>query len=86
MYLVSHTPVSNAATTDVICLAGKNFVNTLTGLIQAAVGSELRPAIMSQAAGSLSKTVAAVAVGNVNDTQRRRRNQLPEVYSNLTLA
>ena len=37
--------------------------------------------IMSSVAPGLSKAVTRVAVGDVNDTQRRRRNRLPENYS-----
>jgi hypothetical protein len=40
---------------------------------------------MSQAAGTPTKVVTEVRVGGVNDTQRRRRNQLDEVYSIETL-
>lgn len=36
--------------------------------------------------GAVNQLVTRVRVGDVYDTQRRRRNQLPEVYSNATLA
>jgi len=41
---------------------------------------------MSQAAGTPSKGVTQVAVGNVTDTQRRRRNRLQETYAFESLA
>jgi hypothetical protein len=38
------------------------------------------PAIMSQAAGEKSNTISSVAVGRINDTQRRRYNRLTPEY------
>jgi hypothetical protein len=47
------------------------------------VGVEFRPVVASKVHGS-SRNIQAVRVGRVQDTQRRRRNSLPEGYVTAT--
>lgn len=75
------SPFAASANTAAMALNGKDFVNHITTQLNAATTATLFPCIMSQAAGTPTKLVANVAFGNVNDTQRRRRNRLQEVYS-----
>jgi len=83
---VATTPYAAEANAAAIASAGRTFINHVTGTINAATTAVLFPAIMSQAAGTPSRGVTAVAVGRVTDTQRRRRNRLLEQYSVQTLA
>lgn len=78
--MATPTPKSNTATTDTVVAAGVVFVNALTALINTDVTATLFPVIMSQT-GIISRGVTELAVGDVTDTQRRRRNRIPELYS-----
>lgn len=76
------TPFVAAATIATIATAFAVFVNGCNADIQANDGTQTSEAtIMTQVTGGVSKKIAQVAVGNVIDTQRRRRNQLAETYS-----
>lgn len=86
MDIATGFPITGSTTRDAVCLGAKNFINSLTGRINAVTTAIVEPAIMSQAAGHPAKGVTQVRVGGVNDTQRRRRNQLTEVYSIQELA
>jgi len=83
--ILTTTAKSSSTYTDAVLAAGKTFVNALTGLIGDETTAILFPVIMSQT-GITSKGVTALAVGDVTDTQRRRRNRIPELYSVDTLA
>jgi hypothetical protein len=82
---VTETPFASSTITDGCAAAGKAFINAVTATMNGAITAPVGPVIMSQAAGTLSRVVAQVAVGNVTDTQRRRRNRLNETYSFETL-
>lgn len=84
--LVSGTPKSNEATTDLVVEAAVTWLNETTDDINGATTAILFPAIMSQAGSGQGKGVTSLAVGDVVDTQRRRRNRLTEVYSFADLA
>lgn len=61
-------------------VAASEFVDLLGAIADAAPGaSALVPVVVSRAGGFLTP-VSSVAVGNVPDTQRRRRDSLPELY------
>jgi hypothetical protein len=80
-------PVTASAGRDAVAAAAKDFINNVTGLLNAITTAVIFPAIMSQnSTGSSGKGVTQVAVGGVNDTQRRRRNRIDEVYSVEDLA
>lgn len=57
------------------------FVNGCNTDLNGAVTQPLRAAIMTQVVGGFAKNITQIAVGDVVDTQRRRRNQLPENYT-----
>jgi len=80
------SPFAASANTAAMALNGKDFLNHITSQINAATTAVVFPAIMSQAAGTPTRGVTNVAFGNVNDTQRRRRNRLQETYSSEALA
>jgi hypothetical protein len=63
----------------------ETFISTVESNVngQLTLGT-LEAFIMTQKTGFASKRVAQVAVGRVNDTQRRRRNQLVEEYAFAT--
>lgn len=82
----TNSPFASSTNTTAIALSAKDFVNNITTQINAATTATLFPAIMSQATGTPTRGVTSVAVGNVNDTQRRRRNRLQETYHFETLA
>ena len=56
------------------------FVNGCNTDLGAVVVQSIRATIMTQVVGGTSKTINQVAIGDVVDTQRRRRNALPETY------
>jgi len=62
------------------------MINAWTTAINADTTAVLFPAIMSQTGAGSGKGVTEVRVGNVTDTQRRRRAQLNETYFTATLA
>jgi alkaline phosphatase len=79
-------PTTSAANTAAIAAAFATFVNGCNTDIQANDGTQTSEAmIMTQVTGGFSKKIAQVAVGNVIDTQRRRRNQLAETYAFATI-
>lgn len=61
------------------------FVNAVKDIINTAVTPNLEPFIMSNQSPKPSKPVLEVAIGTVTDTQRRRRESIPEIYSFATL-
>lgn len=67
--LIPETDALNAAT------AGANFIAAV-GLV--GLGE---PSVMSTVGAGRVETITGVRVGRVMDTQRRRRNQLPETYT-----
>jgi len=84
--MATDSPVSNGATTDAVAAAAADFVNAVTGHLDDDLTAVVFPAIMSQVGAGSAKGVTAVSVGSVTDTQRRRRDQLTEIYSTVTLA
>lgn len=70
--------------------AGKTFLNTLQATIDVPSNAHLRPQVVSRggnggAASSANHQVSHVRMGRVMDTQRRRRNALPEEYVTVAL-
>jgi hypothetical protein len=85
MDLASGFPITGSTVRDAIAAQAVTTINGWTTILNAAITPSVVPVIMSQAAGTPTKVVTEVRVGGVNDTQRRRRNQLDEVYSIETL-
>lgn len=79
--LAAVSPFVSGATTAALSTAAQVFINGVNTDFNAAVTPTVRAMIMTQVLGGTSKAVAQVAIGNVIDTQRRRRNQLPESYA-----
>jgi len=72
---VAGTETTTVATqTSLLLKALNNYVGTGTGVLQAAVLSNV-------ASGSAVRQITGVTCGNVPDTQRRRRNALAETYT-----
>jgi hypothetical protein len=78
--IVAGSAQSDDATVAFIATAAGTFINGCTDDINADTTATLFPAIMSQKGAGTAKGVTSVAVGTVNDTQRRRRNALIESY------
>lgn len=78
-------PASTTGTTAIVVAAFRGFLNVVTAAVNGAVSIDVQPFIMSNLSPKPSKPVVQVAVGTVNDTQRRRRNALIEQYSSLPL-
>jgi len=78
-------PTSDSSVTGPIATAFRLMLNTCTSQINVLTTPTVQPFIMGNQAPKPSKPVINVAIGNVTDTQRRRRNQVQETYSVLTL-
>lgn len=75
------TPFVAGTVTALLATASATFVNGVASDVNAVTTQEAAAMIMTQVTGGISRRVAQVAIGNVIDTQRRRRNQLPETYA-----
>jgi len=82
-YMSQLTANPHADSTQIagLALAVADFISACTEEINTVVTAPLYPAIMSQAGSGSAKEITEVRVGNVNDTQRRRRAQLIETYA-----
>lgn len=78
--------VMTSGTTEAIAVAGKTWMNNTTDQLNSECTATLFPQIMSAVGSGVARPVAQIAVGNVTDTQRRRRAQIPETYSFEDLA
>ncbi len=77
---VTGTPFMTQATCATLATAGATFIGEINTILAShAVDSNV--AIMSSVGSGVTKAVTNVGVGNVLDTQRRRRNKLSETYS-----
>lgn len=75
------TPYASTLSTQQTADAASTFILDCFGVLNATITADVRPVIMSQAAGTPIRGITNVKVGNVTDTQRRRRNQLQETYA-----
>ena len=78
--MVAGSPYIDPTNLTNISEAAVVLINAVTGALNDATPYELLPTIMTNKTGEAAKTIAQVAVGNVIDTQRRRRNRLNETY------
>lgn len=76
------TGLPNASPTDTGTAATRfqTFVTGVNDDVNAVVTESVRAMIMTQVPAATSKVVNQVSIGDVNDTQRRRRNQLRELH------
>lgn len=58
----------------------RTAIEAVTGEIATAASGTVHPVIMSTVGSGLTKPVAHVRIGDVPDTQRRRRRSISEVY------
>lgn len=79
--LESSTPHASVPITNAFSLDAQTFINVVNTQVNAQTTPALQVFIITHKPGNASKPAVQVAVGNINDTQRRRRNQLPETYS-----
>jgi hypothetical protein len=79
------TPAAAAATTLSINNSFNDFVNGVTTDLTAVITDPVQPFIMSKSAPAPSKPVLRTRIGNITDTQRRRRDQLVELYNDQPL-
>lgn len=84
----SNTPFINPTLVTSILAAARTAVNAITTALSLEVTDGIEPHIMTNTASGTpnpSKRVAQLWLGNVIDTQRRRRRDLVEVYNVLGL-
>ena len=78
-------PRAAPATTAAFVTAAQSFIAGVQADLDAAITPRVDPMIMTQVVGGTSKRITQVAIGDIVDTQRRRRNQLPENYAFATV-
>lgn len=78
--MTTGTPRAAAATVATFATACQTFVSGVQADLDAVVTQSVLPTIMTQIVGGTSKRINQIAVGDIVDTQRRRRNALPEIY------
>jgi len=82
---VTASPFGDTPDVSAFATAAQTFVSGVTSDLDAVVTATVVPTIMTQTVGGASKRINQIALGNVTDTQRRRRNQLPETYQFRTI-
>lgn len=83
--LVAGTPRVASGDTDGLADDGAAMINAITTALTAEVTAVIFPCILSSIGSGFGRGVTEVKVGNVVDTQRRRRRQLAETYSTTAL-
>lgn len=83
--LTAGGPFVASGDTGPIATAGATMLNDVTTAITDETTAVLFPCILSKIGSGFGRGVTNVKVGNVIDTQRRRRHQLPETYSTAAL-
>ena len=81
--LSSITAKLTVAQREALLADSVDMLTDIQGNLRGAGGlaADLRASIMSNEGSGVTKLVEAVRVGDVVDTQRRRRNKIPETYS-----
>lgn len=79
--LMTASPYAAGTSTAGLVSAAATFINSCETAINFVTDDTCFAAIMSQVGSGTHKQITEVRVGNVVDTQRRRRNQLPETYA-----
>jgi len=77
---VTGTPFMTQSICNSLAIAGAAFISNVNTILESH-SVDANASIMSQVGTGVTRAVTNVAVGNVLDTQRRRRNQLQETYS-----
>lgn len=81
MSVVTAQPFTDNAQALGLANAASAFITNVTTKLNASITDVIVPVIMGQTGTGTKKVVSQVRVGNVIDTQRRRRDQLTELYS-----
>jgi len=76
----TNSPFGDTPDVSAFATAAQTFVTGVQTDLDAVITQSVLPTIMTQVVGGTSKRIVQIALGNVTDTQRRRRNQLPETY------
>lgn len=79
------SPRAEAADVSAFANAAETFIEGCEADLNAVVTEILDTMIISQITGRASRGVSAIALGDIVDTQRRRRNRLPEIYTFRTI-
>lgn len=82
---VASSPFGDTPDVSAFATAAQTFVSGVQSDLDAVVTQSVLPMIMTQIPAGTSKRIIQIALGNVTDTQRRRRNQLPETYQFRTV-
>jgi len=80
MSQLTNSPFTDGGQAQTLVTNAATMMAAWTTIVDGAVTSSVHPVIMSQASGGNAKRVTTLRVGNVSDTQRRRRNALVETY------
>ena len=81
---LSNAQIDSGSVTGLLNEA-KTFLDETNVWADGFVG-DARVVIMSSVGAGTTKVATTVRVGNVRDTQRRRRNGIPEAYQSAVLA
>lgn len=77
-------PTGSSGGVQDIADAAAAFIGDVNGIL-AGIQAANHVVIPSEVTGASPQAVTAVRVGNVNDTQRRRRNNMPETYETASV-
>ena len=83
--LLTNSPLADPTDVSAFATACDTFIEGCITTMNVSVAEALNAMIISHITGRESRAVAQIAVGNVTDTQRRRRNALPETYQFRTI-
>lgn len=86
MSVLTDNPHTDSTQAAALAEAAATFLDEVSVTCSAAVGSAVHPYIMGQTGVGTKNQITRVRVGNVIDTQRRRREQLVETYFENSLA
>lgn len=81
MTLPAGFAITSSVTRDLIAAAAATFISDVTGHLNDQVTPPMAPVIMGQTGSGTVQPILEVRCGGVTDTQRRRRNGIPELYS-----
>lgn len=81
-------PAANAILTNgrLESTATAAIADAVQATYEALVTAGSTPVVLSEVAGGTSSTISSIRVGDVIDTQRRRRGDLGEVYTSRTIS
>ena len=84
--LLTNSPLADPTDVSAFATACDTFIEGCNTDMNVTIAAPVDAMIISGITGRESRRVNQIAVGNVTDTQRRRRNALPETYQFRTVA